>query len=161
MIAFCPTRDTRNGLNRIISRSQGEFPAHSITDGLEIATSSADARVVGIDEAHFFRRDLITAVYILVNGGKRVIVCGLDMDYLKQPFEVVAHLMAQADEVTKLSAVCVVCGETAILSQKLTKDGQAAPRQSERLVVGDIEPNNQNGDYYEPRCRNCHVVLDL
>ena len=102
-------------------------------------------RVVGIDEAQFFNNSIVTVAQKLADRGIHVIVAGLDMDYLSQPFGPMPELMAIAESVTKLSAVCVICGGTASRTQKT----HAGKKGSELLAVGGRE-------MYEARCRACH-----
>ena len=97
--------------------------------------------MVGIDEAQFFDEELPNVCTKLANGGIRVIVAGLDMDFKGQPFGPVPALMAIAEHVTKLHAVCVRCGAAAYYSYRITHD-------EKQLLVGEKES-------YEPRCRAC------
>jgi thymidine kinase len=98
-------------------------------------------QVVGIDEAHFFDTKIVTVCQTLADRGLRVIVAGLDQDYRLKPFEPMSRLMAVAEYVTKYLAICLVCGEPAGRSQRVT-DGR------KRIDVG-------HSDKYEARCRRC------
>lgn len=105
-----------------------------------------DVDVVGIDEAQFFDDQLPEVCEQLATRGIRVIVAGLDMDYLRKPFGQMPHLLAKADFITKLHAICVKCGHIANYSyRKTTQDGQ--------VLLGEK-------DIYEPRCRNCYEHKD-
>lgn len=114
---------------------------------LKLADESVD--VVGIDEIQFFPPMTTTVISDLVAQGKRVIVAGLDLDYRGEPFGIVPHLMALADEVTKLRAICVLCGDEANFSQRLV-NGAPAKYDDPLILVGGEE-------CYEPRCRSCFV----
>ncbi len=138
---FKPALDTRfSGLD-VVSHDESALQSTPVTAASQILLLAMDAQVVGIDEAQFFDSDLINVCRELAKAGKRVIVCGLDQDYLGQPFEPVPSIMAIAEFVTKLHAICVVCGAPANHSQRLVK-GQG------RVLLGATES-------YEPRCREC------
>jgi len=107
--------------------------------------------VVGIDEAQFFDAELPAVVDALAGRGIRVILAGLDMDFRGEPFGVMPLLMARAEDVTKLHAICVVCGEEASRTQRLV-NGQPARYDDPVIMVGAAE-------VYEARCREHHVVL--
>src|SRR5699024_531103 len=106
--------------------------------------------VVAIDEAQFFDDSIIAFVTKLANEGKRVIVAGLDQDFKGEPFGPMPHLLAIAEHVTKLQAVCSVCGAPASRTQRLI-DGQPASVDDPVILVGASES-------YEPRCRVHHVI---
>jgi thymidine kinase len=108
-----------------------------------LAQMEDDTQVVGIDEGQFFDMAIVDAVNDLANKGKRVIVAGLDQDYLGRPFEPMPQLLSIAEFITKTHAICVKCGETANYSQR-TSESQ------ERVEVGAT-------DKYEARCRKCFV----
>lgn len=103
--------------------------------------------VVGIDEAQFFDPTLMQVVDRLIQHRIRVIVAGLDMDFAGRPFGVMPHLMAVADDVTKLKAICARCGEPATFNQRLV-EGKPAKLSDPLVLVG-------GGDRYEARCRRC------
>ena len=107
-----------------------------------------DTEVVAIEEAQFFDEKLIRLCVELADGGKTVIAAGLDQDFRRQPFGIMPHLMAIADEVIKLRAICVVCGCPASHTQRLV-DGRPAGWDEPTILVGAE-------DHYEARCRNCH-----
>lgn len=140
---FKPTIDTRYDAIEIVSHSKQSIKAHPVEDVSAILEPEfADVEVVGIDEAQFFSRDLVSVCQQLADRGVRVIVAGLDMDYRGIPFEPMPALMAVAEFVTKSLAICVVCGNPAGRSQRIV-------RESERVMLGAIES-------YEPRCRLHH-----
>lgn len=145
MLVVKPSVDTRDGqVLAIKSRNGHKLVAIDVPNAVAILEQVATEHVwIGIDEAHFFDIGLVAVVMQLVRSGKRVIVSGLDLDYLEKPFEVMAQLMALAQEVQKLTAVCSKCRvRHASRSQRLTDD-------TSRIAVGDKE--------YEPRCLQCYV----
>lgn len=106
--------------------------------------------VIGLDEIQFFPEGIVDCVQQMIVQGKRVIVAGLDMDFRGEPFGIVPALMAIADEVTKLRAICMVCGDDANFTQRLI-DGKPARYEDETILVGGQE-------CYEPRCRGCYRI---
>lgn len=146
--AFKPRIDDRYSVTRIVSHG-----AIAI-DAVAVATSDSlyrrvdpTTQVIAIDEAQFFDRGIVEAVNRLADEGRRVIVAGLDQDYLGRPFPPMPDLMAIAEEVTKVRAVCTVCGGTASRSQRLLAEGPT-------VLVG-------GSDKYEARCRACHQPRDV
>jgi thymidine kinase len=148
--AFKPQIDDRYGATRISSLSGSSFQCISVDRGDIIENlSGVDTDVVGIDEIQFFDEDVISAIHHLSDTWrKHVIVSGLDMTYRREPFGVVPHLLAIADNITKLSAVCHKCGKDAIYTQRLI-DGEPAPLDAPTVQVGGL-------DTYEARCQNCY-----
>jgi len=110
----------------------------------------ADIDVVGIDELHFFNKNLLDFIMRLVADGKRVIGAGLELDFRGEPFDVVATLLALADDVTKLKAICVVCGNDAHHTQRII-NGKPARYDDPIILVGAAE-------CYEARCRGCFAI---
>ncbi len=139
---FKPRIDKRYSENHVASHDRSLFPAVVIDDAAEIYRHLLpETRVIGIDEGQFFDSELVDVVDELANRGLRVIVAGLDMDWKGEPFHPIPSLMAIADTVLKLRAVCVVCGAPASRTQRLVKDTSA-------ILVGHT-------DSYEARCRDC------
>ncbi|MDP2599702.1 MAG: thymidine kinase [Deltaproteobacteria bacterium] len=139
---FKPVIDNRYENEYITSHADQKFLCTPITDAKKILDQLQDnTRVVGIDEAQFFGEDLIEVCEKLANRGLRVIVAGLDQDYLGQPFGPMPQLLAIADDLLKLKAVCMVCGGEATKSQRIV-------REKDRVIVGASE-------CYEARCRRC------
>jgi len=147
---FKPSSDTRSGTDRTVSHSRLEVPATSVDDPTYILKSNSahgtgitdwvwDADVVGIDEAQFFDHRIVEVVDTLVSWGKQVIVAGLDLDYRAEPFGSMPVIMAKADHVTRLTAVCTICGQPAIRTQRLS-DSKA------EVEIG-------GADKYAARCR--------
>jgi thymidine kinase len=115
---------------------------------LELANKNID--VVGIDEIQFFPQEIIKIICTLVESGKRVIVAGLDLDFRGEPFGITPALLAIADEVLKLKAICVVCGKDAYHTQRIV-NGKPARYADPVILVGAEE-------CYEARCRNCFEI---
>ncbi len=143
VMIFKPAMDNRFSETAIVSRADVRLPCRSVSTAQEILDAVDSASVVGIDEAQFFDRDLVKVCEHLANGGKRVIVAGLDQDFRGEPFKLVAHIMSVAEYVEKVLAICVVCGNPANRSQRIVAS-------TSRIVVGDT-------DVYEARCRKCFV----
>jgi thymidine kinase len=138
---YKPSTDTRYSDAEVVSHDENAIASTSVHTASQILLLVSDADVVGIDEGQFFDEQLVHVCQELARQGKRVIVAGLDQDYLGQPFEPMPKLMAVAEYVTKLHAICVACGAPANHSQRLSADG-------DRIVLGARES-------YEPRCRQC------
>ncbi len=143
VIIFKPRIDTRYGTDKIVSHSEQSLASIVIDKPQEILRLCDDAQVIGIDEAQFFTPDLVDVCEQLANKGRRVIVAGLDQDYRGKPFEPIPKLLAVAEYITKTLAICMVCGNPADRTQRITK-------QQELVVVGAR-------DIYEARCRKCFV----
>jgi thymidine kinase len=139
---FKPLVDDRYAEDEIVSHSEMRIDARRVSAAREIL-ERVDPRtqVVGIDEAQFFDHHLVDVVDSLAKLGKRVIVAGLDQDYLGRPFDPVPELLAKAEEITKTLAICVRCGNPANFTQRLVAS-------EERIVVGGPRA-------YEARCRQC------
>ena len=117
-IVFKPKTDSRSPKDKIISHGKIEIGAKMVENTKEIYSCSKNYDVIGIDEAQFFEQDLVVVCNKLANDGCRVIVSGLDMDYKGSPFGPMPNLMACAEEVTKVHAVCVETGELANYSYR-------------------------------------------
>jgi thymidine kinase len=139
---FKPTIDLRYAEHQIVSHSEMTIASQTVQSAGEIlAAIEMDTEVVGIDEGQFFDHDLVRVANSLADQGKRVIIAGLDMDYLGRPFEPMPLLLAIAEDVTKTRAICMKCGSPAAYTQRLIAS-------KERVVVGAAEA-------YEARCRGC------
>jgi thymidine kinase len=139
------------GVYRVSSHSGIEFEAIPVDHAAEIMREThGDTELVAIDEAQFLDDDLVGAVTALAGRGVRVIVAGTDTDFRGEPFGVMGHLMAIAEQVDKLSAICVVCGDLACRNQRLV-NGKPARYDSPIIQVGGNEA-------YEARCRRHHTV---
>lgn len=152
VLVFKPEIDNRGEKTAISSRDGGLFEATPISCPSDVFDYwQDDCQVVAFDEAQFFTTQIMEVAEQLLGRGARVLIAGLDTDFRGEPFGAMPQLMAMADSVTKLTAVCVCCGEPAIRTQRLI-DGQPASFDSPRIVVGGDE-------MYEARCRKCHQVL--
>lgn len=139
---FKPGVDIRFADDHIVSHSEMRIASQNVRSSAELlALVEPDTEVVGIDEGQFFDQELPGVCTELANRGKRVIVAGLDQDYLGKPFEPMPHLLAIAEYVTKARAICVVCGNPASFTQRLVAS-------SDRVLLG------AQGTY-EARCRQC------
>jgi len=147
-----PRLDTRTDEVTVVSRSGAEHRAVTVDHSAEIEAAVGAADIVAIEEGQFFDEALPEVVEALAAGGKQVIVTGLDRDFRGIPFGPMPRLMALADQVTKLTAICMVCGEQATRTQRLI-DGQPAPADSPLIVIGGM-----GDERYEARCRLHHEV---
>ncbi len=147
-----PRLDTRTDGDTVVSRSGAKHHAFSVEHSREIEGLVGDADIVAIEEGQFFDEALPEVVGRLADAGKQVLVTGLDQDYRGIPFGPMPRLMALADQVTKLTAICVVCGEPATRTQRLI-DGRPAPADSPLIVIGGL-----GDEKYEARCRQHHEV---
>jgi thymidine kinase len=139
---FKPAIDERFSASQIVSHSEMRIESVMVASAGEIlALVDLETAVVGVDEGQFFNLDLVRVVNQLADQGKRVIVAGLDMDYLGRPFEPMPQLLAIAEDITKTRAVCMRCGNPASYTQRLIQ-------RRERVVVGAAGA-------YEARCRQC------
>lgn len=148
---FKPVIDNRYSVDHVQSHNANRVPSRPVENAREILEHVEDnTRVVGIDEAQFFDETVIDVAQKLAYRGVRVIIAGLDMDFRGQPFGPMPKLLAIAEDVTKLSAVCVVCGNPASRSQRIAVPADAPQgAEAERIIVGAAE-------MYEARCRFCH-----
>ena len=147
-----PRLDTRTDANRVFSRSGAQHEAVTVDDSSQIEAAAGEADIVAIEEGQFFDEGLPDVVERLASAGKQVIVTGLDRDFRGIPFGAMPRLMALADQVTKLTAICVVCGEPATRTQRLI-GGQPATSDSPLIVIGGL-----GDETYEARCRLHHEV---
>ena len=148
---FKPAIDNRYSQQRVTSHAGSDYDATPIQNANEIEINlDPDTTVVGIDEAQFLDQVLIDIVHRLADRGLRVIVAGLDTDFRGEPFGPMPALMARAERVDKLNAICMVCGGPASRTQRLV-NGQPARFDDPVVIVGASE-------MYEARCRQHHIV---
>ena len=149
-----PAMDDRTAAGAVESRSGVTWTAQAVEDSGEIPpiVTAQRASVVAIDEAQFFDEGLPEIAELLAAEGRSVLVSGLDQDLLGRPFNAMPTLLALADQVTKLSAICTVCGAEATRTQRMV-GGRPAAADDPLIVVGGM-----NDDRYEARCRAHHVV---
>ncbi|MFL2983313.1 MAG: thymidine kinase [Candidatus Neomarinimicrobiota bacterium] len=138
---FKPKIDSRYDKGHIVSHNKMKMISFMINDPKEIINMSKEHEVIGIDEAQFFDYSLIKICKKLASKKKRVIVAGLDTDYRGLPFGPMPNIMCEADYIDKLRAICIICGNPASYSQRISDD-------SEQVIIGEL-------DKYEARCRNC------
>lgn len=148
---FKPQVDDRYSKNKVVSHVGNEFNATPIDDIQKVYELLADdTTVVAIDEAQFFDWKVADVVQDLVERGIRVIIAGLDMDFRGEPFGPIPILLTQAEDVQKLTAICIVCGDEATRTQRLI-DGRPARSDDPIILVGGTEE-------YQARCRWHHEV---
>lgn len=159
VILFKHKKDARYNDNNIVTHNKESIKAIAIKEIEEIYQFTAieantndkkEVDVICIDEAQFFGDPLVKFCEMNANVGKRIIVAGLDMDFRGEPFAPMHILMAKADKLKKLNAICSKCGDRASRSQRFVK-GRPARYSDPIVLVGGQES-------YEPRCRNCHQV---
>jgi thymidine kinase len=139
VVVFKPAVDVRYAPEDVVTHHNERVPAIPVRTAGEILQRVGEASVVGIDEAQFFDASLVGVVNRLADEGRRVVVAGLDQDYRGRPFEPIPELMAIAEHVDKMLAVCMVCG--------------APANRSQRLVGRDDQVLLGSGEVYEARCR--------
>lgn len=138
---FKPKVDTRYDEDEVVSHDSNSVSSTPVENATQILFYAEDFEVVGIDEAQFFGNELVNVCIELAAKGKRVIVAGLDMDYLGNPFGPIPNLMATAEYITKVHAICMRCGNLANYSHRTIKNDKL-------VVLGET-------DVYEPLCRSC------
>ncbi|WP_075983202.1 thymidine kinase [Bacillus massilinigeriensis] len=149
---FKPKIDNRYSDESVVSHNGTSFIAIPISHSTEIFQHiDSDIEVIAVDEVQFFDPEIVDVIQHLADSGHRVIAAGLDQDFRGEPFEQMPALMAIAELVTKLQAVCAVCGSPSSRTQRLI-NGQPASYDDPVILVGASES-------YEPRCRHHHVVL--
>ena len=141
LILFKPSVDIRYSDKNVVSHRGTEFNAVLVASSKEILNAVKDQKVVAIDEAQFFDADLVEVASELAGRGIRVILAGLDMDYTGAPFGPMPALLAAAEYVSKVPAICVSCGNLAQFSNRLVSD-------TDQVMLGAVEE-------YRPLCRSC------
>lgn len=146
--------DRYGGLQAVHSHDGSRVDAEPIQSSTELMEKiRPDTQVVAVDEVQFLDDGVVTVVNDLADRGLRVIVAGTDMDFRGAPFGPIAALLAVAEKIDKLHAICVKCGSPATRNQRLI-DGHPAPAEGPTIQVGGLES-------YEARCRECHEVPSL
>lgn len=140
---FKPDTDIRYDTEEVVSHDKNSIPSTPVSASSSILLLADDCDVIGIDEAQFFDRELPNVCRQLANKGIRVIVAGLDMDFQGKPFGPMPDLMAMAEYVTKVHAICVRCGSLAQFSHRITSEESL-------ILLGETE-------HYEPICRSCFI----
>ena len=139
---FKPGIDTRYSEEDVVSHNANALHSIPVENAQQILFYSNECDVIGIDEAQFFGNELIDVCQQLANQGIRVIIAGLDMDFMGKPFGPMPQLMAIAEDVYKTHAICVHCGDLAYVSHRLVAS-------EKRVLLGET-------DSYEPLCRSCY-----
>lgn len=138
---FKPGIDVRYSEEDVVSHNANALHSTPVENASQILLYATDCDVVGIDEAQFFGNDLVDVCQQLANQGVRVVIAGLDMDYTGKPFGPMPHLMAIAEDITKVHAICMKCGGLAQYSHRIIEGDKL-------VVLGETES-------YEPLCRDC------
>ena len=139
---FKPAVDTRYHDTNVVSHDKKEIRSTPVQFARDILLLASECDLVGIDEAQFFDQDIVEVAIKLANSGKRVIIAGLDMDYMARPFKPMNDLMAVAEFVTKTHAICMKCGSIASYTFRFNDSDK-------QVFLGEK-------DYYEARCRRCY-----
>lgn len=148
---FKPTVDSRFAVQYIYSHNGSKIEAINIGKPKELLLKlDPDTEVIAIDEAQFYSDDIISICQKLADQGKRVIIAGLDQDFRGEPFGPTPKLLAIAEYIDKLQAICMVCGNPAFRTQRLV-NGEPAKYSDPTILIGAKES-------YEARCRKCHIV---
>ncbi|NMB92181.1 MAG: thymidine kinase, partial [Parcubacteria group bacterium] len=148
-----PAIDNRFSIVEVVSHNGGKIEAIPVSCSREILEKlKKDVKVIGIDEGQFFDTEVIKIIRDLIKQDKIVIVAGLDMDFRGEPFGPMPELMAMADEVLKLHAICVICGDDATMTQRII-NGKPAHYSDPTILIGAEEK-------YEARCRQHHEVIE-
>ena len=148
VVIFKPRIDDRYDAVDVVSHAGARMRGVPVGGVAELLARASGYEVVGIDEVQFFDRDVVGAALRLADAGARVVAAGLDQDFRRLPFGPMPDLLAHAEFVDKLQAVCHRCGGPATTTQRLV-DGAPAPYSGDTIVVGATEQ-------YEARCRDCH-----
>ena len=145
-----PRIDNRYDIAHVVSHAGAKMRAVAVDAPADIPGLVEGYDVIGVDEVQFFGAEIVYVLDALVEGGLRVIACGLDQDFRGRPFGALPELLCRAELVDKLQAVCHRCGGPATMTQRLV-DGAPAPADGATIVVGALEQ-------YEARCRSCHEL---
>lgn len=142
---YKPVIDTRYSEDEVVSHDANAVVSTPVENSQAILLLSSEADVVGIDEAQFFDEGLVDVCNQLADAGKRVIIAGLDMDFKGNPFGPMPKLCAIAEDVTKVHAICVRCGNLAHISHRIVEGDK-------QVMLGELQE-------YEPLCRHCYNEL--
>lgn len=141
VIIFKPSIDTRYNKNQIVSHDSSAIDCIAISKPIEMISLAKNYDVIGVDEIQFFDESIVDCCLTLIQKGKRVIGAGLDMDFEGNPFGSTPKLLAIADDISKLRAICTKCGNMANFSRRIVEEVS-------QVLLGEKKE-------YEPRCRNC------
>ncbi len=138
---FKPGTDNRYSEDYIVSHNQRKIKSIIVNQSTQILDFLEKSDVFGIDEAQFFDDKIVSVCKEIARAGKRVVIAGLEKDYMARPFGCMPKLLVDAEYITKVNAICMICGDPANFSQRISKE-------KNQVVVGE-------SDKYEARCRNC------
>ena len=141
VIVFKPKIDNRYSDDLIVSHNNNSIQSITITDENEISEKSKNFDIIGIDEIQFFNKKIIKVCITLANQGKRVIVSGLDKDFNGIPFGIMPDILCESEYISKLNAICNICGDYAFFTRRISKD-------KKQILLGEL-------DKYEANCRSC------
>lgn len=151
VVVFKPQIDNRYSEDEVVSHNKNKTKCYNLTDSQDVYKYvTDDTYAVCFDEVQFLNEDILTVINDLANKGKRVICAGLDNDFRGEPFSIMPKLLCMAEYVTKLTAICQVCGANATRTQRLVNK-EPAFYEDPIIIIGASES-------YEPRCRHCHQV---
>ncbi len=151
VFAFKPSIDNRKTTEYVLSHNGNKIKAFAVQHPREVLQLLPEhSSVIGFDEVQFFSQDIIGVICLLIEQGKRIIAAGLDLDFRGIPFGPMPTLLAVADHITKLKAICIQCGRDAQFTQRLV-NGKPANYNDPLIVIGAEE-------FYQARCRNCFVI---
>jgi thymidine kinase len=142
VVIFKPALDKRYSETRVVSHDERSIISTPVNNSSSILLLAGDADVIAIDEAQFFDNSVVEVCSQLADTGKRIIIAGLDMDFMGKPFGPMPGLMAIAEDVTKVHAICMRCGNLALYSYRKTDESQV-------VLLGEK-------NLYEPLCRSCY-----
>ena len=151
VVVFKPQIDNRYSEDEVVSHNKNKTKCYNLTNSQDVYKYvTDDTYAVCFDEVQFLNEDILTVINDLANKGKRVICAGLDNDFRGEPFSIMPKLLCMAEYVTKLTAICQVCGANATRTQRLVNK-EPAFYEDPIIIIGASES-------YEPRCRHCHQV---
>ena len=151
VVAIKPTIDNRYSEGEVVSHNKRSVKSINIQSSSEIMNYiTDDVFAVAFDEVQFMDEAILNVIDSLASMGKRVICAGLDNDFRGEPFSIMPQLLCMAEYVTKLTAICNVCGASATRTQRIV-NGKPAFYEDPTIIIGASES-------YEPRCRHCHIV---
>lgn len=144
--------DTRYGNDKkLFSHAGISFESDVVSSSRQIMTKiHPKTEIIAIDEAQWFGEPLVPIIETLLSKGKKVLVAGLALTYDREPFAPIPALMSMADKVTKLSAICALCGDEAVYHKRILRGKTVDPHIADQSLVGKI-------DTYQPRCRHCYI----
>ena len=151
VIVFKPLIDNRYSEDEVVSHNKRRTKCYNLKNSSEVMKYiSEDVYAVAFDEVQFMDEGILNVIEELANKGKRVICAGLDNDFRGEPFSIMPQLLCKAEYVTKLTAICTICGANATRTQRVV-NGKPAYYEDPTIIIGASES-------YEPRCRHCHQV---